>query len=240
MRRRAVGAQRGVTIIELLVALAVFALFILMVDAVFYGANRSSRKAELAADVQQNARIAVERLTREVRESGFDSPSEIRVGGSAGHGAVVFRSSRLPANISVFCLYARSTSDPTHIYNADCFTFPGGNLTGPPYAGQPASPLGTYTPIWQRTIGYYVVDTPDGLHELRRVVTQLNTADAALPDPTTLSGGDVIATFVETFDVSLSGTQFIVTLKAKGTEMVQGRALPEQELLLPAQVLIRN
>lgn len=229
-------SQQGVTVIELLVAVAIFALFILVVDAVFFGANRSSRKTELAADVQQNARVAVERLTREIRES---RATQITVGGSAGAMAVVFRSARLPADNSVFCLYVRNTSDPPSIYNPDCFTFPGGNLTAPPYATPPASPLGTYTPIWQRYIGYYVVDV-GGIYELRRVVGQLDQPTSPLPAPASLSGGEVLAAFVESFDVALSGSTFTVTLKAKGTEIVQGSAVPAQEVLLPGTVLIRN
>lgn len=236
--RRMLREQQGVTVMELLVAIAVFALFILMLDAVFVAANRSARKAELAADVQQNARIAIERLTREIRES---NPAQIRVGGSAGTMAVVFKSARLPAENTVFCLYVRNTTDPTYVYNADCFTFPGGNLTPPPYGTPPASPLGTYTPIWQRYIGYFVVPN-SGVYELRRVTAQLDTAGAALPDPTTLSlsGGDVVATFVETFDVALSSSNFTATLKAKGTQVVQGTSVPAQEVLLPGQALVRN
>jgi len=233
-------------VIELLVALAVFALFILMIDAVFSGANRSSRKAELAADVQQNARIAVERLTRELRES---DAAQVRVGGAAGSMAVVFKSARLMADNTVFCLYVRSTSDPPTIYNPDCFTFPGGDIPPPPYSGPPYPspcdsqklvPCGTYTVIWQRAIGYYVVDAGGGVKELRRVVQQLSTPGDPLPDPATLTGGDVIASSLETFDVAVAGGVATVTLKAKGTEIVQGTPLPAQEVLLPAQVLFRN
>lgn len=249
MRHRAARqghGDAGVTIIELIVAVAIFALFIVMIDAVFFGANRSARKAELAADVQQNARIAAERLTREVRESNV---SQVAVGGAAGSMAVVFKSARLMENNTVFCLYARSTSDPAWIYDSRCFTFPGGNLPGPPYSGPPypspcdtetLTPCGTYTIIWQRYIGYYVVDVGGGVKELRRVVGQLDTAGAALPAPATLSGGDVIAAHVNKFDVAISGRTVVVTLKAEGTEVVQGTQLPVQEIFLPAQVLMRN
>ncbi len=229
-------SQQGVTLIELLVALAVFALFVLMIDAVFFGANRSAKKTELAADVQQNTRISVERLTREIREAGA---AEILTGGTPGHAQVVFKLARLPADLSVFCLYVRNTTDPAYMYNADCFTFPGGNLTPPPYAGAPAAPLGSYAPIWQQYVGYYVVDTPDGLHELRRVTGQLDTPGTAL-SLTLLTGGQVIATLVETFDLSISGSTVSVTLKGRGTEIVQGSAVPAQEILLPAQTLVRN
>jgi len=232
--------ERGITVIELLVATAIFALFVIIVDAVFFTANRSSKKAELAAEVQQNSRIAMERLTREIRESGTDVGTEIRSDNTTpGHSAVVFKSARLPADNAVFCTYVRSNTEP--LYNNDCFTFPGGNVAAPPYTSpEPVLPRGTYTPIWQRYVGYYVVDTPDGLHELRRVVAQLNTTDAALPNPLTLSGGDVIATMIESFDVTLSGGEFRITLKSKGTQVVQGVAIPGQEVLLPGTVLIRN
>jgi len=238
--------QQGVTIIELVVALGIFALFILLIDAVFFGANRSARKAELAADVQQNARIGAERLTRELRESNV---VQVVYGGSAGSMAVVFKSARLNEDNSVFCLYARSTTDPVWVYDTRCFTFTGGNITPPDYGAPPYGagcdatklvPCGTYTIIWQRYVGYYVVDVGGGVKELRRVVQQLDTPAAALPDPTTLSGGDVIATHVETFDVAISGTNVTVTLKARGVQVVQGTQLPVQEVLLPAQVLFRN
>lgn len=238
MRRRPWLGQRGVTLIELLVGLVVFALFIVVMDALFFSANRSTRKTELAADVQQNARIAMERLTREIRES---RPSEVLANSDTpGRGWMLFRSARLPADNSVFCLYVRNTTDPSYVYNPDCFTFPGGNITPPPYTSpEPLSPRGTYTPIWQRYIGYYVTDTPDGLLELRRVTAQLNQPTTTL-SASMLTGGEVIAAFVETFDVALAGTTFTATLKASGTEIVQGSTVPTQEVLLPGTVLIRN
>lgn len=243
-------SQLGVTMIELIVALGVFALFILLIDAVFFSANRSSRKAELAADVQQNARIAAERVTRELRESNVAQVAVCNPPSCpAGSNAVVFKSARLHEDNSVFCLYARSTTDPVWVYDTRCFTFTGGNITPPDYGAPPygagchatkLAPCGTYTIIWQRYVGYYVVDVGGGVKELRRVVAQLDTPAAALPDPTTLSGGDVIASHIESFDVAISGTNVTVTLKAKGVQVVQGTQLPVQEVLLPAQVFFRN
>lgn len=238
MRRQvAWPGQRGVTLIELLLALVVFALFIFVIDALFFSASRSTRKIELAADVQQNARIAIERLTREIRES---RPSEVLMDSSMpGRSWVLFKSARLPDDNTVFCLYVRNATDPSYVYNPDCFTFPGGNVTPPPYTSpEPLSPRGTYTPIWQRYIGYYVVDS-GGVVELRRVTGQLNQPTSALL-VSMLTGGEVIAAFVETFDVTLVGTTVTATLKASGTEIVQGSAVPTQEVLLPGTVLIRN
>lgn len=233
--------ERGITVIELLVATAVFALFVIIVDAVFFTANRSSKKAELAADVQQNARIAVERLTREIRESGSTVPSLIRVNNAIpGHSAIVFKSARLNADNAVFCLYVRTRTEP--LFNVNCFDDFSTDVPEPPYTSpEPIDPRGTYTPIWQRRIIYYVVDTPDGLHTLHRRVDQLGSTGEALPDPATLmSGGDVIANMVESFDVTLTGGEFRIALKVKGSQLVQGVAVPDQEILLPGTVLIRN
>jgi type II secretory pathway pseudopilin PulG len=232
--------ERGITVIELLVATAVFALFVIVIDAVFFTANRSSKKAELAAEVQQNARIAVERLTREIRESGTDVGSEIRIDNTTpGESAIVFKSARLHADNAVFCVYVRTDTEP--LFNENCFDDFSTDVPEPPYTSpEPILPRGTYSPIWQRYVGYYVVDTPDGLHELRRVAVQLSSTDAALPAPLTLTGGDVIANMVESFDVTLSGGEFRITLKSKGTQVVQGVAIPDQEIVLPGTVLIRN
>lgn len=235
-----VQGERGITVIELLVATAVFALFIIIVDAVFFSANRSAKKTELAAEVQQNARIAVERLTREIRESGSTTPSVIRVDNATpGHSAIVFKSARLQADNAVFCLYVRTNTEP--LFNENCFDDFSTDVPEPPYTSpEPILPRGSYSPIWQRYVGYYVVDTPDGLHELRRVSVQLSSTDAALPDPLALTGGDVIATMAESFDVTLVGGEFRVTLKAKGRQVVQGVAVPDQDFLLPGAVLVRN
>ncbi len=247
MRRLVKNDQRGVGLIELLVALGVFALFFLLIDTVFIGTNRSSRKAELAADVQQNARIGVERLTREIRES---RSLEIRIGGTSPAMAVVFKSARLAVPQEVFCLYVRSTTDQN--YNSACFY---GGLTVPPYtfpvAGCPPPAVagvcayGTYTPIWQRYIGYWTEAVGDGSYRLRRVSVNLTAPGDTLPDPSAFSCpgatcGDIIATYVQNFVVSTAGTNFSVTLDAQGQKIVQGTAVPTQEVLLNGTTLIRN
>lgn len=229
-------AQRGVTLIELLVSLAVFALFMLMIDAVFSSARTSSRKTEVAADVQQNARVATERVTREIRETSV--VEVVYDNTTPGHSQIVFKSARLNEDNNKFCLYTRLTTGLG--YDARCYTFTGGNITPPPYTSpEPIVPRGTYTPIWQRYVGYYVVDTPDGMHELRRVVGDLSQPTTVL-NLGLLTGGDIIATMIESFDVGVSGGIVSVTLKAKGTEVVQGRAIPDQEILLPGQSMTRN
>ena len=237
-------AQRGVTLVELLVALAVFAMFVLMIDAIFSSARTNARKTEIAADVQQNARVAADRIIRELHETNI---TQVLVNnGTPGASQIVFKSARLTADNSVFCLYTRAASGLG--YDSRCFTFSGGNVTPPPYTSpQPISPNGTYTPLWRRYVGYYVVCPPGGptgvcppdMWELRRVAGDLSTPGSAL-SLSVLIGGDSVATMIQSFDISVSGGVVSVTLKAKGTEVVQGRAIPAQEVLLPGQSMTRN
>lgn len=202
--------QRGVSLIELLVGVVVFAILILVMDAVFINALRGARKAELGAGVTQNARVAVERLIAEVRES---STALIQI--EAGNAAVIFRSARPSDASSAFCMDWKSSTEPLALANAGCSGVP---LTG------------TYAPVWQRWIAYYF---DAGSEQLRRIVS-----NSALTFP--VSGGQVIATSVEAFTVGLSGGAFTVTLKGAGQEVAQGSGVPPQEIKLNVSTVIRN
>lgn len=239
----------GFSLIELIVSMAIFALFILMIDVVFIGTHRSSRKADLAADVQENARTAVERLSREIRES------RVSVVSTSGDGTrVVFKSARLlGSSPEVFCLYVRTTTEP--LYNLPCFTnlpvserppytFPVSGCP-PPTVGS-ACALGTYTPLWQYWVAYWL----DGSQQLHRATGTLNDPDAAPPDVTnaalwTCPGstcGEVISSYVNTFNAAIDvpNRSITATLDAQGTRIVQGTAVPTQEILLNGRVLLRN
>ncbi len=274
--------ERGVSMIELLVALAIFALFIFMIDALFSSARTNARKTEIAADVQQNARIAVDRLTRELREAhvyaaGDPLPAAayLVVDTSQGPGrhGILFKSARLAGTATFFCLYVRTSVEP--FYSSACFdgfTTVGGSAipkpssaapytySGPPYPLCPPNtnvnilaPCGSYQPIWQQYVGYFVVENPllSGLFELHRVSGQLNSPTQTLVPSNLLTGGDVIATMVDTFDVCVNFSNppactdpangvVAVALKAKGSEKVQGRAIPDQQIDLPGGSLSRN
>src|SRR5437867_6742209 len=239
---RSLRNQHGVTLIELLVALAVFALFILMIDAVFSSARTNARKTEIAADVQQNARVAADRILRELHETNINL---VLVNNTIpGASQVAFKSARLAEDPSIFCLYTRINAGLG--YDARCFAAPGPIAAGPPYASpEPIAPHGTYTPLWQRSISYCTAGPAGGPYDLLRVVSDLSTPDAALAMPA--CSGDTVASMIESFDVSKAGSVVTVTLKAncklgpgRGCETVQGRDIPAQEVLLPGQSLTRN
>jgi len=239
----------GFALVELIVSLAVFALFFVLIDVVFIGTHRSSRKADLAVDVQENARTAVERLSREIRESRVNLVST-----SADGTRVAFKSARLlVSSPEVFCLYVRTTTEP--LYTASCFTELPVNKRPPysfPVSGCPpptvgsVCALGTYTPLWQYWVAYWL----DASQQLHRAIGALSDPDAALPDVTNAAlwfcpgatCGEVIASYVNTFNTAIDAVNGSVTatLDAQGTRIVQGTAVPKQEVLLNGRILLRN
>ncbi len=206
------GDQRGLSLIELLVALAVFALLFLMVDGVFISAHRSARKAELGANVQQNGRIAIDRLTREIRETEL---SDIRI--AADGSWVAFKSARLPGT-TAFCIDV--TSGP--LYNGAC------NPTG-----------NTYTPVWQRWI-VFTYDSGAGV--LRREVQAMgaNPTTPGAGDDIATSVRVFDARCPGSSAPYLAGETFCVSLEVEGREVVQGSQVPPQQISLVSRVEIRN
>lgn len=210
--------ERGVSLIELLVGIVVFALLILMVDSVFISAHRTARTAELGANVQQNARIAVERLTREIREA--DATSIVDPSGTW----VAFKSARLPDAIAAFCLNV--SSGP--LSNASCAL----DATKPPFV-----------PVWQRWIVYWF----DGTGVLRRDVQAITSTPAPgggnviatlVQSFDTRCPGTSSEPFLE---VGPEGQRtFCVRLTAEGREVGQGSGVPPQQVILESKTLIRN
>lgn len=119
---------------------------------------------------------------------------------------VLFASARPAADPSVFCVHARRSSAPAEASTPDCFTFPGGDLAEPA--------LGTYAPVWQRYVGYFVATTAEG-PVLRRVVGPLARPEA-VPDPAVLVGGETVAEGVEAFDVAVAGRFFTAAVRLAG------------------------
>jgi prepilin-type N-terminal cleavage/methylation domain-containing protein len=62
---------RGLTLIELLVALAISAILTAALYRTFIGQHRTYTAQEQVVDMQQNARVAINRMMREIRMAGF-------------------------------------------------------------------------------------------------------------------------------------------------------------------------
>ena len=63
--------ERGLTLIELMVALVIGLLIVAAMSVLFAGSSRSRRELELSADVIENGRYAVDVLTSELSQTGF-------------------------------------------------------------------------------------------------------------------------------------------------------------------------
>jgi len=68
--------SKGVTLIELLIALVISAILIAGIYRTFIHQQRTYATQEQVADMQQNVRVAINRMIREIRMSGFGGKNE--------------------------------------------------------------------------------------------------------------------------------------------------------------------
>lgn len=69
--RPAIRSQRGVTLVELLVAVGIGVLLLAGVIQIFLGNSQAYRFNEALSRIQENGRFAIEEMTREIRMAGF-------------------------------------------------------------------------------------------------------------------------------------------------------------------------
>jgi type IV pilus assembly protein PilW len=68
-----VGPQRGLTLVELMIALALGLLLVAGVGAVYLGSNQTYRTAQAGARIQETGRYALDVIGRSLRQAGFKS-----------------------------------------------------------------------------------------------------------------------------------------------------------------------
>ena len=68
--------SKGVTLIELLIALVISAILIAGIYKVYISQQRSYASQEQVADMQQNVRVAINRMLREIRMAGFGGKND--------------------------------------------------------------------------------------------------------------------------------------------------------------------
>src|SRR5438132_564040 len=71
---RDVGRQHGFTIIELMVALAAFSIVSLAAFAVLSSGQRNAVMNDQTVKVQQNVRLAMDLIARDIRLTGYGNP----------------------------------------------------------------------------------------------------------------------------------------------------------------------
>jgi type IV pilus assembly protein PilW len=68
---RAFGRQDGFTLVELMVAMSIFLLILVGIFQVFDPSRNAYQVSERKLDVQQNARVAMDRMARQLRMTGY-------------------------------------------------------------------------------------------------------------------------------------------------------------------------
>ncbi len=81
-----VRAERGVTLIELVIVLGISLGAAAAAFTLFQGQSRAMRAAQASSDIQDNARVAMEMLTRDIRGVGFlvNPKSSLRIEDNCG------------------------------------------------------------------------------------------------------------------------------------------------------------
>jgi type IV pilus assembly protein PilW len=86
--------ERGITLIELLIALVISGIIVGAIYRLFVAQTRSYTVQDQVAEVQQNVRSAMEILVRDIRNAGYDKDSpayngEVEIGRIVVHGAII-------------------------------------------------------------------------------------------------------------------------------------------------------
>jgi len=217
VRRRLLASPAGMTLVDLLVASAVLALFLLVTDRVFLSVYRASRATQQAADMQQNARAAAVRIRREIRESRAAAilchPDPACATPSA---QVAFPSARPSDAASVFCLDVAATDPLRTRLESACTT--------------PIPLTGTYAPVWQRTIAYHL-----SAGALRRVVQA-----GAVSLPLSPSSGQIVASQVRAFTVEVAGARARLRIESFSPGPGGAGGTVPQEMQLEDTIQLRN
>jgi prepilin-type N-terminal cleavage/methylation domain-containing protein len=77
LNERKIKRVKGLTLIELLIAMAISAILIAAIYRTFIGQHKVYTAQEQVVDMQQNARVAINRMMREIRMAGFGNVSNL-------------------------------------------------------------------------------------------------------------------------------------------------------------------
>lgn len=69
MVARIKNSKQGFTLVEVLISMAIFTTAVILIFAIFFTSQRFYQKTELKAEILQNARVVLERISRELRQT---------------------------------------------------------------------------------------------------------------------------------------------------------------------------
>ena len=187
--------NKGFLLVEMLVVLVLMGVVVTAVFGLYTNANRTASTTEAVADVQQNLRFALDRMSHDIRLAGFLVPvSNTTDITAATASSISFRTTSTTGSIGVV------TGTPT--VSASQYTFP---LSQAGMESLFVGPTGSVTNRWARIVkpGNGVV--PAGSGVLYPVVSVSGGANPSLvldltgvSAGTTFDSGDVILPYVAT------------------------------------------
>jgi prepilin-type N-terminal cleavage/methylation domain-containing protein len=109
--------SRGVTLIELLISLVLSSLLIGALYRTFISQQKTYTVQEQVADMQQNVRVAINRMMREIRMTSFGSVAEVlgTPGGVNGFSEVIIPNKNQITIVGGFRQIKRENGDPVSI-----------------------------------------------------------------------------------------------------------------------------
>jgi prepilin-type N-terminal cleavage/methylation domain-containing protein len=103
--------SKGISLIELMVALVISAILIAALYRTFIGQQKTYTVQEQVVDMQQNARVAISKMIRDIRMAGFGNVNKDVLYAMPGHPVNAFTMNG--DNITVIGAYRQLTDDVT-------------------------------------------------------------------------------------------------------------------------------
>lgn len=232
--RRGWRQEQGFSLLEVLVTSAIFAIVAIATYQVYETSHAVASRVDRRVDIQQNARAAIERMAREIRQAGYLNPEFGEAGGPASGEAI-----RIATNDTLSIqMTTREPNDAgdVHRYITYGLRDANGNLTTTLFRQSALSAAPTFSggdPIAENVTGlrftYYTSEgqlipdpTPDPpVYQLDGQGAVVGTAQPTVPAPgsdrdrirhvrielTVQRTGLVDQTYVMTTDVTLRNLQ---------------------------------
>lgn len=179
-------AQHGFTLLEVLIAMTIFSVVMVGAMTLFSSNQDAYRRGQLRAEIQQNARVALQMASREIRSAGYDvsgvmagltSPTAIQV---ANSNRLTFVADVTGDGVLNQVTYRRQGSQLIREFSS--WT---GSAFSSPASGEVADGIGLLT------FAYFDDTTPtnnsiaapvgsSNLDDIRRVTVSVVTSDAAI------------------------------------------------------------
>ena len=111
LNKRLQQKEKGLTLVELLMVMAIFGVVMLAVMSLFIPAVRSTSTQTQLADVQSNLRLAMDRMTKDLLLAGFLVDPDYDAGGTLDSGPVYWEGDVSPNDTDDLTIRTRAISD---------------------------------------------------------------------------------------------------------------------------------